>query len=256
MWLDITISAALAILTIIMGYLGVHVTLHPTDSPKVQWRYKAGFILCAGLTVGIVIWQGVRNGMAQGVFVSRVSELTSKMQGLQSDISNARTDVTTESTRRQQAEKDLALIVQGVGKNTREGVVSDIKSSPLKVNIEPGQPEPPVLVGIRFTEAREASNDPALPYAEQVTIQTDKKIEPVALVIECSGPLSNGNASSGSGAYMMVSTGLVDAHPEWFLISWQSPAFMPETPIVAHLQSKDAIKVIGIHQIPWSQVRH
>jgi hypothetical protein len=63
--MDIAISAVLAILTILMGYLGVHVTLHPAESPSTARRYKIAFVFCAILTVCLVVWQGVRNSQTQ-----------------------------------------------------------------------------------------------------------------------------------------------------------------------------------------------
>src|SRR5665213_343631 len=129
MWMDIFIAATLAVLTIGMAYLGVHVTLHPADSSKAKFWYKFGFSTCAVGTVLLVVWQGVRNGTSQSAFVKRVSDLTTQVSTLQSEVTatkqqvtDTRSDQNTESTRRKQAEKDLAMIVQGAGKSTREGV--------------------------------------------------------------------------------------------------------------------------------------
>ena len=40
MWIDIFLSIALAVSTIRMGYLGVHVTLHPAQTASDKARYK------------------------------------------------------------------------------------------------------------------------------------------------------------------------------------------------------------------------
>lgn len=65
MFVDVFLSALLAAITILMGYLGVHVTLHPTESDRTRLIYKIGFCACAVISVGLVIWQGVRNARSQ-----------------------------------------------------------------------------------------------------------------------------------------------------------------------------------------------
>jgi hypothetical protein len=78
---DIAISATLAVVTIGLGYLGVHVTLHPAKSPQHKKWYKVGF-LCFGLVaVALVIWQGIRNGNKQieaTADLNRATEETTK----------------------------------------------------------------------------------------------------------------------------------------------------------------------------------
>src|ERR1700733_14423483 len=93
MWIDISISAVLAVLTIVMAYLGVHVTLHPTDDPKkVRW-YKIGFRACATGAVALVIWQGVRNGNAQNGFMANIDYLNHQVKGLHQDLDDTKQQV-------------------------------------------------------------------------------------------------------------------------------------------------------------------
>jgi hypothetical protein len=70
--LDIIISTALAVLTILMAYLGVHVTLHPAHSPQKKKRYTYGFGCCAIVAVGLVLWQGIRNGSTQAALQTQL----------------------------------------------------------------------------------------------------------------------------------------------------------------------------------------
>ena len=141
---DIFISASLAALTMIMAYLGVHVTLHPpNESTRARRWYKIGFSACGVLAVGLVITQGVRANKSQ-----RVSA-TNQIAGLKQDIGGARIEaqsarseaesakeeVRSESGRRQQAEKDLAIIIQATGKATRIGITQDLRKIPLKVEV-------------------------------------------------------------------------------------------------------------------------
>jgi hypothetical protein len=140
--LDISISTALAILTIVMAYLGVHVTLHPPgESVRTQRLYKGGFLLCGIVAVSLVILQGVRANRAQQGSANQITNLESDIrsakteaQNARTEVSNARTEVQNESARRQQAEKDLLLTIQGTTAATRKGVAEDIRKTPLKVS--------------------------------------------------------------------------------------------------------------------------
>lgn len=60
MSLDIAIAVGLVALTAIMGYLGVHVTLHAQTDPRKIRLFKAGFVLCAVAMAALIVWQTVR----------------------------------------------------------------------------------------------------------------------------------------------------------------------------------------------------
>lgn len=64
---DIAIAAILMIVTILMGYLGIHITLHPLQDGDIQKirKFKTYFITLAVTTVVLIIWQGIRNGRTQ-----------------------------------------------------------------------------------------------------------------------------------------------------------------------------------------------
>jgi hypothetical protein len=135
MLIDISISVALAVLTMHMGFLGVHVTLHPIESQEVRNRYKAGFVLCALASVFLVIWQGFRNGTTQSELRSTVKKASESAETATKRIDQLTTEQRSEVARREQAEHDLAIIVQSTGKATRQGVAEDIKNNPLKVSV-------------------------------------------------------------------------------------------------------------------------
>jgi hypothetical protein len=137
-WIDIGIAAALAGVTIIMGYLGVHVTLHPQESPTARRWYKAGFIACALVAVCLVVLQGMRNGKAQYELKRAVEAAAAAAQQATTRIDQLTGDQRKEVARREQAEKDLAIIVQSSGKAIREGVAEDIKKSPIAVSVTNG----------------------------------------------------------------------------------------------------------------------
>jgi len=45
--LDVAIAVLLGIISIAMAYLGVHLTMHPAESPKARMAYKIAFASCA-----------------------------------------------------------------------------------------------------------------------------------------------------------------------------------------------------------------
>jgi hypothetical protein len=101
--------------------------MHPVESPKARFAYKSGFAACAALMVALVVWQGVRNGKSQSVFKKSVDDAADAAKHANGRIDQLQQEQKAEIARREQAEKDLAVIMQGVGRSTTEGVVSGIK---------------------------------------------------------------------------------------------------------------------------------
>src|SRR6266404_374403 len=96
---DIILSAALATLTIVMAYLGVHVTLHPpNESPRARLRYKAGFVICGILAVALVILQGIRTGKGQRDSATQIANLRSDIQGVKTEAQNAKSEASNART--------------------------------------------------------------------------------------------------------------------------------------------------------------
>lgn len=256
MWIDISIAAALAILTIGMAYLGVHVTLHPADSPAAKFWYKFGFSACAVGTVILVVWQGIRNGASQSAFTRRVSALTTQVGTLQSEVAgtrqqvtDARSDQQAESTRRQQAEKDLAIIVQGAGKSTREGVSEDIKKSPIKVQVTAGSVEtaPLQTEDVRIIQSVVRSTHPDAAYAAQWIVQANVPINLLRRLITCNILLkyiewrpSNGLISYESGALDPIR--ILDQDKTKVVIDLTgrtgTPVVVPEQSIIIHVYAE------------------
>lgn len=141
--LDIFISASLATLTMVMAYLGVHVTLHPpNESPGAQRWYKIGFLACGLLALGLVITQGVRNNRSQKNSTNQIANLRQDINGAKtkaeeckSEAANATQEVQRESDRRKQAERDLVIAIQASGQATRTGIAQDLRKIPLKVEV-------------------------------------------------------------------------------------------------------------------------
>jgi hypothetical protein len=104
MALDVSISTALAALTIIMAYLGV--TLHPHHSPRAQFWYKLSFSFYGLCAVSLVIWQGIRNGDS----ARQIIALQGDVAEAKDEARSALREVVNERGRRRQVERDLAII--------------------------------------------------------------------------------------------------------------------------------------------------
>lgn len=72
---DIFIAALLCLVTIAMGYLGVHVTLHPPSEVRAKTKYKYLFYACAVLAVALIITQTVRNAQTQTAIRRQLADI-------------------------------------------------------------------------------------------------------------------------------------------------------------------------------------
>jgi hypothetical protein len=62
---DILIAIGIGVLTIVIAYLGVHVTFHPADSAEKKSAYKVAFALCGLAACGLIAVQAYRNLKSQ-----------------------------------------------------------------------------------------------------------------------------------------------------------------------------------------------
>lgn len=148
--LDIFISAILAVVTIAMAYLGVHVTLHPpNESPRMRRSYKVGFLACGVIAVSLVIIQGIRAGRSQRTANAQMMQFQQDVDGAKDEAKGAKQEVQRESDRRKQAERDLAIIIQASGQATRIGITQDLRKIPLKIEATGKPPDTPERRGIR-----------------------------------------------------------------------------------------------------------
>lgn len=122
---------------------------------------------------------------------------------------------------------------------------------PPQTKSEPQKVEPPILVGLRYTQKRTTSTNQELPYGQEITIQTDKVMQPTKLVVICDGKIGYGEFHLAVDAvYIKSKSGLAEGHPEAFLVYFESPPFSPQTPLIVTLFSKQAIKAIKVEQAP------
>jgi hypothetical protein len=116
----------------------------------------------------------------------------------------------------------------------------------------PAAPAKPNLASIRIASQKTVvSTNPNLPFALEVVLQTDQTIQPVSFVFMCDGNVGDGHGGVGAGAYMKTKKGIVDGHPDWFLIEWETPDFEPATPMVVILFSATAIHVTEVRRAQY-----
>jgi hypothetical protein len=75
MALDIALAAALCLSALVMAYLGVHVTLHPTEDWHKQRKYRAAFLVLGVIVLAITIVQTVRNAKTQAAIRKQLADI-------------------------------------------------------------------------------------------------------------------------------------------------------------------------------------
>jgi len=89
MSLDTAISTTLAVLTIAIAYLGMHVSVHPAgESLRRQRLYKASFAVLALAAISLIVWKGQRQDFARGAANKAQRDAAAQIKNLQSKIDN------------------------------------------------------------------------------------------------------------------------------------------------------------------------
>lgn len=264
--LDIAISASLAALTMAMAYLGVHVTLHPpNESPRAQFWYKVGFLICGLFAIALVIAQGVRSRNSQGRAAKEIYDLKGSLSSVQANLTNVetataliRSEQEAETARRQQAEKDLELIVQGSGKAVREGVVSDIKKSPINVQLN-GQwaaSQPLEAEEVKLFSEFENSSHTDARYAIKITLQSSAPIDPLRLAIRFSNEIKYVEMSYPKTGEGMMWFGGIEVYKNDNTIvvvnmtgTGKAP-IRPDLPLILHVASAQPITIKSFERGP------
>ena len=97
-----------------------------TPRSKHHRLWYTGLIL-AGISIsGLTFWQQHR---ARTAHISEVRVLTGQLEKVRSDIATLQQSQQRDQSRREQAEKDLAIIVQATGRATRDGIANDLTQS-------------------------------------------------------------------------------------------------------------------------------
>jgi hypothetical protein len=149
---------AVVFLPTILSVIGVLVSIKaPSSKYHATWRIC---LVITGITIsGVTLWQQSRSKASHAAEINglngKINNLNSTVSAVQQQQRSAYQMQQSEAARRQQAEKDLAVIVQTAGRSTREGVVSDINRS-LSVQLSGTQilKSSPAVVGSLFVEVR------------------------------------------------------------------------------------------------------
>jgi hypothetical protein len=75
MWLDVSLAVLMCVVTSYMAYLGVHVTLHPTEEPRKQKCYKIQFWICCGTALVLIAVQTVKNAQTQSAIRRQLANI-------------------------------------------------------------------------------------------------------------------------------------------------------------------------------------
>jgi type II secretory pathway pseudopilin PulG len=203
--LDIAISAALAVFALAMGFLGLWMSLHVPDTASKKRSYKIAFGVLSLLSVALVVWQGIRNAQAQSSLQSDVrdarneaSEARKEAKHVREQFGKVQNELEREGVRRQQAERDLALIVQSAGKETRAGVADDIRKTPLKIDVSEFK-RPPRITSVNRWPAEPNSSPP---YEVKFLVMVDQTVTPIRLMVECANVIT-----SAEGMILRASVG-------------------------------------------------
>jgi hypothetical protein len=134
--LDTILDWAAILLPTALSVLGVLVSVRaPRSGHHRAWQIS--LVVVGVLTSGVVYWQQARVRHAHVLEIGNLNDSISKVRD---ETKTLRGEQEKEVARRLQAERDLAIIVQGTGKSTRDGVVSDMRQSPIKVELSGSQP--------------------------------------------------------------------------------------------------------------------
>ena len=136
--LDSILELAVVALPTIAGIAG---WLMPVTERKPKHRY---WVAIVGVALSVLIY--LQQDRARTTHAKESTDLADKLgqlrketEKLRGETDQLRSEHKTEVARRQQAERDLAIIVESTGRSTRTGVADDIRKSPISVNIQ-GQP--------------------------------------------------------------------------------------------------------------------
>jgi hypothetical protein len=162
-WAAILLPTALSVLGVLVSVKAPHSGHHRA--------WQISLIALGVMMSGVVYWQQSRVRHAQFLEVDNLKKNISKVR---EETEGLRSEQQKEVARRQQAESDLAIIVQGTGKSTRDGVVSDMRRSPIKVEVsglqQPGAPGSRHLTKVQTT--RLARMFAELPNSVSVEVET------------------------------------------------------------------------------------
>jgi hypothetical protein len=93
-------------------------------------------------------------------------------------------------------------------------------------------------------------------YVQEAIIRPESIIQaPVALLIIFEGDLAGGYDVKFVRKHLISYQGVYNNQPNMLLISWSSPSFIPDEPLVIRIISSKPAKILKVEQIDYSLVR-
>lgn len=121
---------------------------------------------------------------------NQISSLNRGIESERNETAELRGSLQPEIARRQQAERDLTLIVQRTGSETRVGVAEDIRKSPIKVDVVAAKAETPLQSeDVRIIPSTVRSSHTDAPYAIELVIQANVPIMNLRRLLTLSHPV-------------------------------------------------------------------
>jgi hypothetical protein len=256
--LDSILDWAAVFLPTLLSIGGVLVSMKAPHS-KHHRAWRVGLVGVGLAISALTVWQQSRSRTAHATEVSTLNGKLNTLEGklstvqgnlkmVQGYVGNLTQQGQTEAARRQQAEKDLAIIVQGTGKSTREGVVSDIKA---------GRASTPLAVeNIKLFSRPEKSTHADAPYAVRMTFQADTSIPRFLLNVHFNNELkyvsigpkvgSGGNEWYGGIEIAPANKKVVALHVE----SSGDAILSEDSPLIVNVESDKPISVAEFIRFP------
>jgi hypothetical protein len=129
--LDTILDWAAVFLPTLLSIGGVLVSIKAPQS-KHHKAWRVGLVALGVAISAITAWQQSRSRSAHA---AEVGGLNTRLTTLAGNVESLKQQQVSEIARRQQAERDLTIIVQATGRSTREGVSEDIKKAPIKIEV-------------------------------------------------------------------------------------------------------------------------
>jgi hypothetical protein len=172
--LDALLDWSVVFLPTVLSIVGVVVSMKVPQTEH-QGRWRIG-LLAFGILVSVAtFWQQSRSRHAHAAEVellngsirefrdaakaqnSQIAGLNTEITGLKTTVSSLSVKADQESARRQQSEKDMALMVRLVGQSTRAGINEDLRRAPISVQVD-GKTAVPVNQ-VKMTRISEYANE-------------------------------------------------------------------------------------------------
>ena len=229
---------------LIVALLGVILAIIPGKVAELEKHKRFGWLWRIGLPLFLVL-VGV-SGFLQGCndkaqFRNQISQLTSQVT-----VEATRDDIANLTKHMDDGFNKVMLAIQALADALR-----GIKSKPIPpIQKQPSlgqtQQPPPILQHIRFSQSRVPSTLPEAPYGTRVIIQTDISVKRPKVEIDFDGAIHHGDFfMAGRGIYMIkVST--VTNDDKSLVVSCEFPEWTPDAPIVATVESREAVTVTGV----------